>query len=662
MPISCNHPASSRVRELALQSLIYALRNPYAPQQCGRYLIGCLHLLESEEGGIPKRFLKNHDFWNAAIQFLTIHRSKKQMNSLLDRLAVCPRQPAQIEGSPSARSSGRAPQTAIIRAPVDFHYIGECYESSFNTSHGISPCCQQHDEALESGRAFPVCLMLMVAKCMALTKKHVVARGNSEIWPTSLQDLMPFGADATVAALQHWRRIYPGLTSPFHLCGAYMRICQLLIVPQFAASPLVEDLVRVGRKLFDHAMTGFSAEDAHQRRHVAWGFSTQVLDIERLMTDLKDIPAGEFELKLLNGHETKIVQLCSLLLFATTDPRFIESGLTVPKLSSCAQIAAHYYRLYQMHLHKPFPVHPAITASDATSFPPLPRTLRDTAVQLLRELRAETLCLRIGCSNSLQSAGRAFQRCSRCNLVSYCSTACQATAWTAEACPHKRVCPKLRRLLAAGGGVEKLKDASSFTQNCLMAGVSEDWIQYVDEWWQTTDQRRVQRPDGSHWSPGFRDYAKIVGQFGADGNAPKALHKPPTFMFFNTRALLGLLSVAIMTTPCVAQLQITCFLGGPAGDCVQFAPTFCNSLANLPVSPGDTVSRCFNGPAAGSQCAFTAVNTLTSSGVPSVVDCESALFTVADECPVGGGGQSSGNNFKFWMDPNVGACPSPNGI
>ncbi|KAJ6529510.1 hypothetical protein DFH09DRAFT_1125816 [Mycena vulgaris] len=133
-------------------------------------------------------------------------------------------------------------------------------------------------------------------------------------------------------------------------------------------------------------------------------------------------------------------------------------------------------------------------------------------------------------------------------------------------------------------------------------------------------------------------------------------------MLSHGRALLSVFFIAVVTTPCLAQLQITCFTGGPSGDCVEFAPTFCSSLAGLSISAGDNVAHCFNGPAAGSSCQFTAVNTLTSSAVPGTVNCESALFTVSDECPSGGGGQSTGSNFKFWMDPNAVACQSPNGI
>ncbi|KAJ6556138.1 hypothetical protein B0H19DRAFT_1262239 [Mycena capillaripes] len=133
-------------------------------------------------------------------------------------------------------------------------------------------------------------------------------------------------------------------------------------------------------------------------------------------------------------------------------------------------------------------------------------------------------------------------------------------------------------------------------------------------------------------------------------------------MLSHKRTALSGFLIAVLTTPCVAQLDVTCFTGGPSGDCVEFAPTFCSSLASLSISPGDTVGHCFNGPAAGSSCQFTAVNTVGISAVPNVVNCESALFTVADECAPGGGAQAAGSNFKFWMDPNAISCGSPNGI
>jgi hypothetical protein len=48
--------------------------------------------------------------------------------------------------------------------------------------------------------------------------------------------------------------------------------------------------------------------------------------------------------------------------------------------------------------------------------------------------------------------------------------------------------------------------------------------------------------------------------------------------------LLRFLFVAAITITSVAQLTVTCFTGGPSGDCVDFAPTFCSSLTSLSVS------------------------------------------------------------------------------
>ncbi|KAJ6612360.1 hypothetical protein B0H10DRAFT_2223204 [Mycena sp. CBHHK59/15] len=507
MPSStCIHPASQKTREAAMKAMSSALQGPCAPHHCGRYLLGCLHLVETEEV-IPKRFLRNHDFWNTSMRFLTTPRSKKQTDVLLERLSICPAKGATTY-------------------PVDFHEIGRQYESCFHTRYGFSNFCGDWDATLSDGKAFLLCLMLLLSKCMTLTKKHMVARGREEMWPTSIDDLIPFGAEATVVAMDRWRRAYPHGTLVLRFCGELMRLCQLLIIPRFTASSLCEDLIGVGRKLFDHTMTGLSSTDRGQRRHVTVGFYFQVQDIESLLKDIWDIPFGEFEIKMVNGHETKLVQMCSLLLHACTDPRLQVFGIPLPNMRGCIRTAAHFYRLYHMHLQfrAPFPVHPQIIALDTRIFPPSAsyRNLRNATVLLMHGVRASTLCIRIGCLNSLQSAGTQFKRCSRCNLTSYCSAQCQEISWKTEAYPHKRVCPKLRHLLSAGGGVENLRDVSLFLKNWLAEGVAEEDVQYVHDWYQITDRRQFEYPNGLYWSPVFKDYDKLVAQFGADDHGPKA--------------------------------------------------------------------------------------------------------------------------------------------
>ncbi|KAJ7618284.1 hypothetical protein DFH06DRAFT_1342559 [Mycena polygramma] len=135
------------------------------------------------------------------------------------------------------------------------------------------------------------------------------------------------------------------------------------------------------------------------------------------------------------------------------------------------------------------------------------------------------------------------------------------------------------------------------------------------------------------------------------------------------QSLFNLVVVAVMTAPSLGQqLSLSCFAPDFTFDCTTFIPQFCNILANATVNtqiltifvaPNDVVSRCFNVPSASGSCDLTTGNNLANPRIPSVQDCESALGTVGEVCVSGGSGQFSGTPFRFWLDPNAGACPIP---
>ncbi|KAJ7085525.1 hypothetical protein C8R44DRAFT_893815 [Mycena epipterygia] len=131
-------------------------------------------------------------------------------------------------------------------------------------------------------------------------------------------------------------------------------------------------------------------------------------------------------------------------------------------------------------------------------------------------------------------------------------------------------------------------------------------------------------------------------------------------MLSNARAFFSLVVVAVTATSCVGQVQMNCFAAGPAFDCFSFALAFCSTIGNSSVRPTDSIIRCFEGPAAATQCLFTTVNTLTANSIPNTANCLSALEEVDTNCPFGGSGQIVGDNFRFWMDTKTGACPRPN--
>ncbi|KAJ3920091.1 hypothetical protein F5877DRAFT_77494 [Lentinula edodes] len=121
-----------------------------------------------------------------------------------------------------------------------------------------------------------------------------------------------------------------------------------------------------------------------------------------------------------------------------------------------------------------------------------------------------------------------------------------------------------------------------------------------------------------------------------------------------------LLQLALMVVvPAIEQtVSIGCFSAGTEGSCASFIQTFCQSGQDiLSVGPQNTYARCFN--ANGFKCDFTAWNLLPSSSqgnVPSGVNCQTVLDTVAEVCPQGGQGSITAGTFVFTLDPNTGSC------
>ncbi|KAJ6553045.1 hypothetical protein B0H19DRAFT_1072529 [Mycena capillaripes] len=130
-------------------------------------------------------------------------------------------------------------------------------------------------------------------------------------------------------------------------------------------------------------------------------------------------------------------------------------------------------------------------------------------------------------------------------------------------------------------------------------------------------------------------------------------------MFFTAHALLSL--VVLATSGQGQQLTIDCFDSGDTFACSNFTSAFCSTIGSATIAPGNTISRCFSGPPApaGFHCDFTTVNNGMAPTV-SVVNCNTALAAVAAECPTGGSAVfGNGTDFRFWIDPNTGACSTP---
>ncbi|KAF9070676.1 hypothetical protein BDP27DRAFT_582529 [Rhodocollybia butyracea] len=129
----------------------------------------------------------------------------------------------------------------------------------------------------------------------------------------------------------------------------------------------------------------------------------------------------------------------------------------------------------------------------------------------------------------------------------------------------------------------------------------------------------------------------------------------------NYRKLLSYSTLAFtLAIPVVC--QASCFESDITGNCVQFAPTFCNTVGNLVIGAQNTVAFCFN--ALGSElgtykCDFTIFNEFPGQdGNPAgVSSCNTVLTSIAELCPVAGGQAAGGEHFGFTMELTAGACP-----
>ncbi|KAJ7061792.1 hypothetical protein C8F01DRAFT_146018 [Mycena amicta] len=158
-------------------------------------------------------------------------------------------------------------------------------------------------------------------------------------------------------------------------------------------------------------------------------------------------------------------------------------------------------------------------------------------------------------------------------------------------------------------------------------------------------------------TPGFCHEIWYLSTHCESQNRTRLLEQQQQPMFNSKFFALASMALLIGSSTVSAQLSIFCNDDGVSGNCAPFINTFCSSVA-FPINVSDSAARCFTTGTPNLRCDFAAVNTAgTGTGVLTIENCETALNTVAAVCPPqGGNGQFAGGFFKFFMDPNSGAC------
>ncbi|KAJ6613751.1 hypothetical protein B0H10DRAFT_2221991 [Mycena sp. CBHHK59/15] len=130
-------------------------------------------------------------------------------------------------------------------------------------------------------------------------------------------------------------------------------------------------------------------------------------------------------------------------------------------------------------------------------------------------------------------------------------------------------------------------------------------------------------------------------------------------MLSDSRNLFTLLVLSMLTTPCLAIVEVSCS-NGFNEDCSSFVKTFCNGIATDLIAPSDTASRCF-AVKNSANCGLAARNLGADNAFPTVEDCETAFAAVAAVCPLGGSAIFRQTPMTYQVLPNTGVCAPPLG-
>jgi hypothetical protein len=169
-------------------------------------------------------------------------------------------------------------------------------------------------------------------------------------------------------------------------------------------------------------------------------------------------------------------------------------------------------------------MHPAIrSAMDLMTKPSPPA---DFAYALMRHARSIQFCFAAGCSESAQSSGRVYMRCSGCRVIAYCGKTCQRRAWTDGHFPHRNICKKMKQVYDVGGDyLRREEDQAKFVQEMRRAKIKDVVLKEIGIWLcdgltklqrkgplLTTEIREyLSQKEGPLFLPGTREFMSEIG-------------------------------------------------------------------------------------------------------------------------------------------------------
>ncbi|KAJ7704325.1 hypothetical protein B0H17DRAFT_1193572 [Mycena rosella] len=442
------HPIRQIDGEAAINLFVASLEDLRHPKQCPACLTGCLLAFFHNTNGayiwdnVYALRAHHHVFLDRCIAFLTLERSLDELDVACARWIGCDCDLSD----------------AFIRKLHDLLPRG-AEEPNIDTF-------TRHVPVKEKGGVHKV----------AHNAEKAAKQGKNVLWPTKPSDLLPFGPESSVRALDYWIERSP---TPLWigLVGSMLEICKRSMIPALIASTYIPEksvgMLEVPVMVYLVLSSGSRSQATP---------ASCLADIKRcavFFLQLQSFCDRHELLKFFAGQEEFLFRATKTALDSVRniardvtpytpdtdqDAGYIQSVLT----TLAATVHCHLALPFDAKAYLPVVLAHSLAVLKTEKDPPA------MAFQALYQLACYERCCAPGCRATFAGLGRKFSACAGCARVPFCSKPCLARAWKHPRVAHKDVCKKIRALGAATGLASKPAptDILAFREKCV-AGVDE---------------------------------------------------------------------------------------------------------------------------------------------------------------------------------------------
>lgn len=453
-----------------INDFVASVVDPHQPLHCTTFLHGCLMALHWKESGpnnIEILRAQHHNLYDACMALLTVPRPDEEFEYVTT-------------------------ETLHLRKDIQ-ETFETCHcdtdDLFVRRVHGVSGEARADKDQPCSYSDLGQLLFVVVHNALQPARDesiHKVSRnaekaaraGKPIMWPTKPQDLLPYGAEASVGALAVWVEI-----APFAVClgmlGSMMEICKKQIVPYIVASEtLPGKLVGITEIVWMVWMTQQQAPSRTRMTPIKCLADLKSIALLCHMladlcdkTELQRFAAGSLE-RLLGMGDVVLKWLPELQASIRPLSASAKHDLDYIK-TSYATLCTIVHRYFDM----PFNLkkyHPLIVGSSLQRMIQEEDPLAMSYEAFLRFANYQR-CYAPACQETFASAGRKFSNCAGCRRVPYCGKSCQAQAWKHPTVPHKSICEKLRSLAESASLSSRPDpiDGPAFVETCKAREVDE---------------------------------------------------------------------------------------------------------------------------------------------------------------------------------------------